>query len=96
MKKKRNALVVSARDDSEIVWLKDVTTSFEKDKRTSIDLDLPDELTFYLSRGSNDLTLHLKRNYFIDPNADVYVVQKLENGKHHLEKTENLGNEVGA
>ncbi|KAL3888136.1 hypothetical protein ACJMK2_000516, partial [Sinanodonta woodiana] len=77
--------------DSEAVWVKDVTP-FQRNKRSFNDRDLPDQLRFQLRRGSNILTLNLKRNHMIDPNADVYFAMKLEDGRSILEKTPNLGN----
>ncbi|KAK3576232.1 hypothetical protein CHS0354_002835 [Potamilus streckersoni] len=60
----------------ETVWLKEATSRLKIDKRTLSDnINLPDELTFYLRRGSNGITLNLKRNRDIDPNADVYFVR---------------------
>ncbi|KAL3875195.1 hypothetical protein ACJMK2_038122, partial [Sinanodonta woodiana] len=71
---------------SESVWVKDVTTSLETDKRQLSDTDLPDDLTFRLIGGSRSLTLNLKRNHAIDPNADVYFVRKLNDGRSYMEK----------
>ncbi|KAL3892112.1 hypothetical protein ACJMK2_004349, partial [Sinanodonta woodiana] len=65
----------------ETVWVRDVTEHFEADKRGLDDHDLPDKLTFVLRRRLDDLTLNLMRNYDIDPNADIYVVQELKNGQ---------------
>ncbi|KAL3892121.1 hypothetical protein ACJMK2_004358, partial [Sinanodonta woodiana] len=73
--------------DFEIVWVRDVTEPIEADKRGLGDHELPNQLTFSLSRGLDDWTLHLVRNYDIDPNADVYVVQKLKNGQSILART---------
>ncbi|KAL3836835.1 hypothetical protein ACJMK2_022248, partial [Sinanodonta woodiana] len=58
-------------------------------------MDLPDELTFHLTRRSETLNLNLRRNYDINPNADVYFAQTLKNGKFGLVpssdiETENL------
>ncbi|KAK3576241.1 hypothetical protein CHS0354_027040, partial [Potamilus streckersoni] len=62
------------------------------DKRTFDDLDLPHQLTFDLKRGLDTVTLNLKRNYDVDPNADIYVV-KLKNGRSILAKTNELEKE---
>ncbi|KAL3892129.1 hypothetical protein ACJMK2_004366, partial [Sinanodonta woodiana] len=71
----------------ETVWVRDITAEFQADKRELDDSDLPDQLTFNLRRGIDDLTLKLRRNYEIDPNADIYVVQKLKNGRSFVAKT---------
>ncbi|KAK3591509.1 hypothetical protein CHS0354_031616 [Potamilus streckersoni] len=81
--------VQSVPTDSEIVWLKDVTSRFRIDKR-SHDSDLPDELIFHVRRGSGALTLNLKKNHGINPNADIYFVRKHKDGQSLLEKSENL------
>ncbi|KAL3892090.1 hypothetical protein ACJMK2_004327 [Sinanodonta woodiana] len=73
----------------ETVWLNDVTTRFQTDKRTLGDTDLPHQLTFHLRRESDDLTLNLRRNYDIDPNADIYFVEQLKDGRSILKK-ENI------
>ncbi|KAK3600128.1 hypothetical protein CHS0354_009264 [Potamilus streckersoni] len=78
----------------ETVWLKDVTTTIQTDKRTIGDHGLPAQLTFHLMRGSGDMTLTLKRNYDIDPNADIYVVQRTKDGRSILTKIRNLEREV--
>ncbi|KAL3853994.1 hypothetical protein ACJMK2_013278, partial [Sinanodonta woodiana] len=78
---------------SETVWLRDITNIFQGEKRTLGDFDLPDHLTFYLRRGSDALTLNLRRNYDIDPNAKIYVVQKLSNGRSVLTETRSMINE---
>ncbi|KAK3578107.1 hypothetical protein CHS0354_007818 [Potamilus streckersoni] len=77
----------------EEVWLKDVTRKFQIDKRTPSDLDLPDQLTFHLWRGSDDLTLILERNYDINLNTDMYFAQKEMNGQMRLVRTRNLKTE---
>ncbi|KAK3586769.1 hypothetical protein CHS0354_016944 [Potamilus streckersoni] len=79
----------------ETVWLKDVTTTTQTDKRTLSDHGLPAQLTFHLMRGSGVLTLTLKRNYDIDPNADIYAVQRTKDGRSILSKTRNLEQEEG-
>ncbi|KAK3576244.1 hypothetical protein CHS0354_027043 [Potamilus streckersoni] len=66
----------------------------QADKRALDDLDLPNQLTFDFRRGLDTVTLNLKRNYDIDPNADIYVVQKLKNGRSFLAKTNELENEA--
>ncbi|KAK3576268.1 hypothetical protein CHS0354_027712, partial [Potamilus streckersoni] len=85
--------ILLAKTDSETVWLKDVTTLLQTDKRTLSDDDLPDQLSFILKSKSHTLTLNLKRNYDIDPNADIYTVRKLNDGRSLLEKTDNIENE---
>ncbi|KAL3892106.1 hypothetical protein ACJMK2_004343, partial [Sinanodonta woodiana] len=80
----------------ETVWVRDVTEHFEADKRGLGDHDLPDKLTFYLRRGLDDLTLNLMRNYDIDPNADIYIVQELKNGQSFLAKTNDAEKEAVA
>ncbi|KAL3865259.1 hypothetical protein ACJMK2_006873 [Sinanodonta woodiana] len=77
----------------EIVWMKDVTTRFETEKRTHDNLDLPDELTFHLTSKSNVLNLNLKRNWGIDPNAEVYVVRTMKDGQPQMEKTLDIKKE---
>ncbi|KAK3598632.1 hypothetical protein CHS0354_037582 [Potamilus streckersoni] len=77
----------------ETVWLKDVTTTIQTDKRTLGDPGLPAHLTFHLMRGSDALTLNLKRNYEIDPNADIYVVQSTKGGQSTLSRTRHLRQE---
>ncbi|KAK3578110.1 hypothetical protein CHS0354_007821 [Potamilus streckersoni] len=79
---------------SETVWLKDVTTKFQIDKRTPSDHNLPDQLTFHLWRGSDDLSLNLKRNYDINPNTDMYFVHRRTDGQFRLLRTRNLKAEV--
>ncbi|KAK3598634.1 hypothetical protein CHS0354_037584 [Potamilus streckersoni] len=78
----------------ETVWLKDVTTTIQTDKRTLGDPGLPAHLTFHLMRGSDALTLNLKRNYEIDPNADIYVVQSTKDGRSTLSRTRHLRQEM--
>ncbi|KAL3861407.1 hypothetical protein ACJMK2_007442, partial [Sinanodonta woodiana] len=70
----------------ETVWLKDVTTRLQKDKRSLDDPDLPEKLSFLLKRNSDTLFLNLKRNY-VDPNADLYTVKNLDDGRSILEKS---------
>ncbi|KAK3592756.1 hypothetical protein CHS0354_016512 [Potamilus streckersoni] len=71
----------------EIVWLKEVTTRFHKDKRTHSDTNLPNEMSFVLSRVSESLSLKLRRNNDINPKADFYFAQKLNGGKSALVKS---------
>ncbi|KAL3856272.1 hypothetical protein ACJMK2_011046, partial [Sinanodonta woodiana] len=85
--------VQSATTSPETVWLRDVTSELQTDKRILGDLDLPDELTFIFSRGSKSLNINLRRNYEIDPNVDVYVVQKSTIGRVHVTKSGNLEHE---
>ncbi|KAL3892109.1 hypothetical protein ACJMK2_004346, partial [Sinanodonta woodiana] len=73
--------------DLEIVWVRDVTEHIKSDKRGLGEHDFPDQLTFYIRRGLDDLTLNLIKNYDIDPNAEIYVVQELQNGHSFLAKT---------
>ncbi|KAL3892127.1 hypothetical protein ACJMK2_004364, partial [Sinanodonta woodiana] len=54
----------------ETVWVRDMTEHIHADKRVLGDHYLPDQLTFKLRRGLDELTLNLMRNYDIDPNAD--------------------------
>ncbi|KAK3598285.1 hypothetical protein CHS0354_019811 [Potamilus streckersoni] len=75
---------------SEIVWLKDVTEIFHTQKRLFGDHDLPDHLTFHVRRRSGVLTLKLKRNYEIDPDADIYFVEGTKDGRSILSKTKTL------
>ncbi|KAL3855225.1 hypothetical protein ACJMK2_014445 [Sinanodonta woodiana] len=78
----------------ESVWLKDTTAPLKIDKGTiNDDIDLPNELTFHLKRGSGDLTLNLKKNQDINPNADEYFVRKLKDGQSVLVKIENVEKE---
>ncbi|KAK3598283.1 hypothetical protein CHS0354_019809 [Potamilus streckersoni] len=79
---------------SEIVWLKDVTEIFQTQKRIFDDPDLPDHLTFHVWRGSGVLTLNLKRNYEIDPNADIYFVEVTSDDRSILSKTTTLEREA--
>ncbi|KAK3608759.1 hypothetical protein CHS0354_010462 [Potamilus streckersoni] len=79
---------------SEIVWLKDVNAKFQTQKRIFGDPDLPDHLTFHVMRGSGVLTLKLKRNYEIDPNADIYLVERTKDGRSKLSKATTLEREV--
>ncbi|KAL3875192.1 hypothetical protein ACJMK2_038119 [Sinanodonta woodiana] len=72
--------------ESKMVWVKDVTTSLQTDKRAFSDTDLPDDLTFQLRGGSRSLTLNLKRNHAIDPNTNVYFVNKLNDGRSQMKK----------
>ncbi|KAL3856366.1 hypothetical protein ACJMK2_011134 [Sinanodonta woodiana] len=85
--------VESAPTDSEIVWLKDVSQIIQTDERTLLDPDLPDDLSFHLRRGSQFVQLNLKRNHDIDPNADIYVVRKLYDGRYYQEKSLDLEKE---
>ncbi|KAK3609041.1 hypothetical protein CHS0354_018591 [Potamilus streckersoni] len=78
---------------SETVWLKDVTKRIHGEKRTLDDFDLPDQLTFQLRRETEALNLNLKRNYDIDPNAEIYVGRKLKDGRSVLLKTQNMKKE---
>ncbi|KAK3589758.1 hypothetical protein CHS0354_021085, partial [Potamilus streckersoni] len=77
---------------SEKVWLKEVT-KFHTDTRTLSDSDLPNLLTFHLRRRSNSITLNLKRNRDIDPNTDIYFVEKLKDGRSFLAKSRDLEKE---
>ncbi|KAK3598281.1 hypothetical protein CHS0354_019807 [Potamilus streckersoni] len=79
---------------SEIAWLKDVTATFHTQKRIFGDSDLPDNLTFHVRRWSGVLTLNLKRNYEIDPNADIYFVERTKDGRSILSKTTTFESEV--
>ncbi|KAK3584061.1 hypothetical protein CHS0354_032415 [Potamilus streckersoni] len=72
------------------LWLKDVTTTSQTAKRSLSEIDLPNELTFHLKRGSKDVTLNLRRNHVINPNADFYFARKLKNGQSALVKSRNL------
>ncbi|KAK3604045.1 hypothetical protein CHS0354_038709 [Potamilus streckersoni] len=83
-------LLAIVQSDFETVWVRDVSTNFHAEKRALGDLDLPDQLTFELRRGLDDLTLNLKRNYEINPNADIYVVQKLKDGRSFLARTNEI------
>ncbi|KAL3892138.1 hypothetical protein ACJMK2_004375, partial [Sinanodonta woodiana] len=80
----------------ETVWVRDMTAETQADKRALDDYDLPDQLTFNLRRGLDDLTLKLKRNYEINPNTDIYVVQKLKNGRSFVAKTNAIEKEAAA
>ncbi|KAL3892128.1 hypothetical protein ACJMK2_004365, partial [Sinanodonta woodiana] len=77
----------------ETVWVSDMTAEIQGDKRSLDDYDLPDQLNFNLRRGLDDLILKLKRNYDIDPNADMYVVQKSINGRSFVAKSNYLDKE---
>ncbi|KAL3856270.1 hypothetical protein ACJMK2_011044, partial [Sinanodonta woodiana] len=83
------------RVNAETVWLQDVTTGLQTDKRLISDLDLPDVLTFAFSRGSQALNLNLRRNHDINPNADIYIVEKLKDGRFHSRKSRDLGQANG-
>ncbi|KAK3598629.1 hypothetical protein CHS0354_037579 [Potamilus streckersoni] len=89
-------LLLPAATGFETVWVTDVTAQFQADKRALGDIYLPDQLTFDLIRGSDELTLNLKRNYDIDPNTDIYVVQKLKDGRSFLARTNKLEKEAVA
>ncbi|KAL3892117.1 hypothetical protein ACJMK2_004354, partial [Sinanodonta woodiana] len=78
------------------VWVRDVTEEIQADKRGHGDQDLPDLLKFYIRRGLDSLTLNLIKNYEIDPNADIYVVQELKNGRSVLAKVNDKEKEVVA
>ncbi|KAK3598199.1 hypothetical protein CHS0354_031935 [Potamilus streckersoni] len=78
-----------------MVWLKDMTRRFQTYKRTLSEGDLPDQLSFRLKRKSHSLTLNLRKNYDIDPNADIYIVQNLDDGRSVLERAQNLEKENG-
>ncbi|KAK3575897.1 hypothetical protein CHS0354_034473 [Potamilus streckersoni] len=71
----------------------DVTSRIQKYKRNVGESDFPDDLTFYLSRGTQSMYINLKRNHGINPNAEVFFVRTLEDGRTHLEKTPNIENE---
>ncbi|KAL3875189.1 hypothetical protein ACJMK2_038116 [Sinanodonta woodiana] len=87
------SFLCAAPNESEMVWLTDVTRRLPTVKRDSSDPSLPDNLTFQLRGGSRSLTLNLKRNNEINPNADMYFVRKSNDGQSHLEKALNLENE---
>ncbi|KAL3875199.1 hypothetical protein ACJMK2_038126 [Sinanodonta woodiana] len=76
-----------------MVWLKDVTASLQTNKREFSDADLPNHLAFRLRVGSRALTLNLKRNRAIDPNADVYFVSEVNDGRSLLEQAHILKEE---
>ncbi|KAK3605304.1 hypothetical protein CHS0354_003947, partial [Potamilus streckersoni] len=78
---------------SSTVWVKEVTAKSHTNKRIFGDPVLPHQLTFHIRQGSHCLTLNLKRNYDIDPNADIYVVQMSKDGPSIPKKTINLGRE---
>ncbi|KAK3592757.1 hypothetical protein CHS0354_016513 [Potamilus streckersoni] len=71
----------------EIVWLKEVTTRSQTNKRTHSDTNLPNELEFVLRRSSETLSLKLRRNHDINPKADFYFAQTLNDGKSALVKS---------
>ncbi|KAK3608763.1 hypothetical protein CHS0354_010466 [Potamilus streckersoni] len=81
---------MAAISGSEIVWLKDLTAIFQTQKRIFGNTDLPDQLVFHVRRGSGVLTLNLKRNYEIDPNADMYLVERTKDGRSILSKATTL------
>ncbi|KAK3598279.1 hypothetical protein CHS0354_019805 [Potamilus streckersoni] len=83
-------------EGSELVWLKDVTAIFQTQKRMFGDPNLPDHLTFHVKRGSGVLTLNLKRNNEIDPNSDIYFVERTKDGRSILSKTTTLEREAVA
>ncbi|KAL3853998.1 hypothetical protein ACJMK2_013282, partial [Sinanodonta woodiana] len=83
----------SASASSETIWVKEVSTRFQTDKRIFSDVDLPDHLTIRLSRGSDRYTLHLERNYDINPNSDMYFVKKDKNGRLRFVKSQDVKNE---
>ncbi|KAL3836833.1 hypothetical protein ACJMK2_022246, partial [Sinanodonta woodiana] len=56
-------------------------------------MDLPDELAFHLTRRSETLNLNLRRNYDINPNADVYFARKSQNGDFVLRKSRHIEKE---
>ncbi|KAL3892096.1 hypothetical protein ACJMK2_004333 [Sinanodonta woodiana] len=90
------ALVVclpSAYTHQETVWLKEVATRFHSVKRTLGNPDLPDHLTFQLRRGSDNFALHLRRNYDINPNADIYVLKQTYDGQSIMKQATNLDRE---
>ncbi|KAL3861643.1 hypothetical protein ACJMK2_007668, partial [Sinanodonta woodiana] len=84
---------MAAATDAETVWLRDVTTQLQTDEREDTGSNLPDQLSFHLKSSTQDIVLNLKRNYQMDPNTDIYVVQKFEDGQPLLEKTQNSENE---
>ncbi|KAL3836860.1 hypothetical protein ACJMK2_022271, partial [Sinanodonta woodiana] len=73
-----------AESTLETVWLKDAT-----DKRTLSNTDLPNELAFQLTRRSETLTLNLRKNHDINPNANVFFARKVQNGTLVLVKSRN-------
>ncbi|KAK3604350.1 hypothetical protein CHS0354_013862 [Potamilus streckersoni] len=79
----------------ETVWLKDITATIQTDKRTLDDPGLPTQLTFHLKRGSDDLTIKLRRNYDIDPNAEIYLAERTNDGRSTLTRTRTLEQENG-
>ncbi|KAK3602673.1 hypothetical protein CHS0354_024995 [Potamilus streckersoni] len=80
----------------ETVWVREVTEQIQADKRALVDLDLTDQLTFVLRRGLDDLTLNLKRNCEIDPNADIYVLQKLNDDRSLIARSNELESDAVA
>ncbi|KAK3576242.1 hypothetical protein CHS0354_027041, partial [Potamilus streckersoni] len=88
------ANVHSATTGLEMVWVRDVTAHYQANKRGLSAFDFPNQLTFHLKRGLDDVTLNLNRNYAIDPNADVYVVQNLKDGRSLLARTNKLEEEA--
>ncbi|KAL3861481.1 hypothetical protein ACJMK2_007514, partial [Sinanodonta woodiana] len=85
--------MLPATTDSETVWLKDVTGRFQTEKRTLSYPGLPDQLSFHIKGESHNVILNLERNHEMDPNADIYIVEKLDDGRSHLVKTETLETE---
>ncbi|KAK3594231.1 hypothetical protein CHS0354_007212 [Potamilus streckersoni] len=86
--------LVKAISGSEIVWLKDLTAIFQTQKRIFGNTHLPDHLVFHVRRGSGDLILKLKRNYEIDPNADIFLVERTKEGRSILSKATTLERKV--
>ncbi|KAL3890599.1 hypothetical protein ACJMK2_002881 [Sinanodonta woodiana] len=78
----------------ESVWINDQSDRILTPKRVFVDPDLPDELTFRIRRKSGDLMLTLKRNYDIDPNADIYFVKKVKDGRFIKSKSTPLEREA--
>ncbi|KAK3592753.1 hypothetical protein CHS0354_016509 [Potamilus streckersoni] len=79
----------------EIVWLKEVTTRSQTEKRMLSDTNLLNELAFVLRRSSETVSLNLRRNHDINPKADLYFAQKLNDGESALLKSPHWKSENG-
>ncbi|KAL3861486.1 hypothetical protein ACJMK2_007519 [Sinanodonta woodiana] len=80
----------AATTEAETVWLTEVTTGLQTDKRGVTIPDFPDQLLFHVKGKTHELVLNLEKNNRIDQNVDTYIVQSTIDGQSLMEKMKNL------
>ncbi|KAL3861685.1 hypothetical protein ACJMK2_007709, partial [Sinanodonta woodiana] len=82
--------IIAATTEAETVWLTEVTTGLQTDKRGVTIPDFPDQLLFHVKGKTHELVLNLEKNNRIDQNVDTYIVQSTIDGQSLMEKMKNL------